>query len=384
MSACCSRKKSPHVGKKSSAFCGLTGNFTCCGAGCCSNGRMCGLTAKDPTYTIEPEPVKEVTYESMQLELREINNEISTYNQHLGHSEESHYKMLQRLLETHGDAESEGLLTLEQTELCKRLSVQLSVLQQKERDIIRLEQRFMMIETESREQYGICQKHIENYSRENNDFLVRISQLELIIIQKRTQIEELRVEINSIQIELEVQFEIEIVEIQTRIAEAITVPNLYEFVTEFEDEDEDDIGHRMTVLVMENRSLKEQHKSSISQTRRLEKEIEDALEVAMNIKQANMTLTTQNNAIKTRLRGMEANLNASASASLSIDIKIDEKTEITRLRQQNEEYRQLLTRKTVRNLNVENDIYAGNGKTQMNRKVTGQLSSQPRNQIART
>ena len=45
------------------------------------------------------------------------------------------------------------------------------MLQQKERDIIRLEQRFMMIETESREQYGICQKHIENYSRENNDFL---------------------------------------------------------------------------------------------------------------------------------------------------------------------------------------------------------------------
>jgi len=235
--------------------------------------------------------------------------------------------MLQRLLKTHGDESSETLLSTELAALCQQLSVQLSLLQQKERSIIQIQEEIVIIEMKAREEYNTCQVNIMRYSEENNNFLIRISQLEYQLISIYAQIESMEISFESIIYPTIIEWEMSIqMWKQSMIDDDEEEP---EIVWESEDDEYSEIDLRLNMVLKSNQTLKRRHKEAMAKLVLMKRTLEEAQAKKNQFLKDNKMMAEGNASILQQLGSLKPGSATHTDLEISIS---SEQTAINRLK----------------------------------------------------
>jgi len=325
-----------------SSGCGLGSG--CCGLGC--NSACCGkrkTKGNIPETIEEPDKITATVIdpdlsrvETLQIELAQVLREIQCLK---GDVDDQNYKMLLSMLQTHGDDSSETLLMSELAALGDRLSIQLSRLQQVELTIVSMENQVLAINRKSQSDYKLCQKHVMRYSRENVEFLVKISQLESQLLMIWQIVSSLTAQFEAIVIPIQIDFRMEM-ESRSRVLD--DEPSV---VIEYEDVDVQSGMSRVDTKLHKvqslNQSLKNQFASEKQKIADMERQISQAKLLANQVRQENVNYVKENRDIQNELDKLAAT-RSRASINGRVDLHSAEAKAIANLKEKNAALREQL------------------------------------------
>lgn len=243
--------------------------------------------------------------------------------------------------------------------------------------IVSIEYQVLAINRKSQKDYKICQKHVMRYSRENVDFLVRISQLESQLLMIWQMVSSLTAQFEAIVIPIQIDFRIEM-ESRSRVMD--DEPSV---VIEYEDVDvQSGIGrvdtklHKVQSL---NQSLKSQFANEKQKIADMERQISQAKLLANQVRQENVNYVKENRDIQNQLDKL-ATTRSRASIGGRVDLHSVEAKAIANLKEKNaalrEQLRERENRPTVMHVSHDAMVDSVSGK-HVRQPITVSSTSRP-------